>query len=485
MGTATGDLDHDGCWEIVTTNFRSEDNGIFTCTATDYEDIGGQDPFTDAYNYSGWGAGFWDLNHDGHEDLLVVNSMTEDSGVVPVDQPILLYENIDGDSFRSIREDVGDDIQDTWVSRGAAWADYDNDGDLDVQVSEGGEAPTHLFRADGTGGTFLSLDLASSSPDVNRDAIGATVTVDADGVPTQHREKVAGSSFMSSSDPRIHVGLLEAESADVTVEWPDGATETFTDLRANTFWRLTQGEPEPDAVRQLPIVRLDGPSTGSYKDPLTFTAEVLPAPDRSITDIAWEIEGETVGQGDTLVHEFADVGTFVVRATATDSEGFSATQATTVHITDQLNAQVLFEKEIYLPTDNVTGTVEVSFSDKSPVQGADVAVTLTRSSGNPAVDDAVRMMPQFMQDALGYETRSFEGTTDEEGQITFHVPENFQSPSPQASFAVHHPGAYEATADGGARGSTFETATGGYDVIASAPSGVGETGTAETDVRNG
>ena len=465
MGTAVGDFDHDGKLDIVTTNYVGQTNGIFQAAGDDYVDIGADAPFDDADPYSGWGTAWVDLHNDGHPDLVVANGLTEDYGVQEVRHPLLAYENLDGaGGWRSVRADLGADFQRELVARGAAFADYDNDGDVDVLVTEAGEAPTHLLRSDRGGGNFLTLDLRSLQPGVNRDAVGARVWVRAAGLDDQMRDKTAGDSYLGSSDPRLHFGLGTAEAADVEVRWPDGARQTWQGLPANAFLRLTQGEAQAEVLRALPLVRLGGPAEVQRLAPAAFAADVALPGGATLAGIAWDLGDGATASGPTASHAFGDVGEYVVRATASDTDGRAKTQAMRVRVWDRLAAQVQIDAPVFTPLEQPRGTVWVRFEDGTPVRNAEVTVVVARSSGHALVDAALEAGPFFLREVLGFVPFEFRGATGADGAFRFTVPHNLESPVAFLELEASHPGSYTATATGGARGSVFEAASATYEV---------------------
>jgi enediyne biosynthesis protein E4 len=464
MGAASGDIDHDGRWDLLNTNYVNEHNGFYRASGDDYADMSADDPFQDSLPWSGWAVHFFDMNNDGHQDIMVVNGMTEDIGIIPLDEPLLLFENRGDATFQIARDDVGADFREEFAGRGGAWADYDNDGDVDVIVMEAGENPAHLFRADRVGGNFLDLDLVGSAPGVTRDAVGARVRVDAPGMAPQFFEKQLGTGFLSSSDPRIHVGIGSAEQASVTITWPDGSVQAHAGLRANAFYRATQGQASPEVVRELPILRLSGPGQAQRLDPVTLTAQAELPGGATLVSVEWVFGDGGTAQGEQVTHGFTDVGTFVVSATATDSLGRQRTQAILVHVTDTLQAQVLPQHAVFLPTNQPVVDVHVRFSDGAPVRDAEVRLRAEYATGIAPLDQAIGMMPRFVRDLVGYVVLEMDGRTDASGKVTFTLPYTFPRPSPLAPVEFNHPGLYTATATGGARGSVFAPAQGAYTV---------------------
>lgn len=468
MGTAVADFDQDARHDLVTTNFISQTNGIYQSIGDGYWDIGANPPFDDADPYSGWAAHWFDMDNDGLLDLMVFNGMTSDEGVVEPKQPVLAYRNIDASgAFESTRGIMGPDIDGAWVARGGAWADYDNDGAVDFLLAETGEAPTHLFNAYGVGNRFINVDVRSFEPGVTRDAVGARVTVSAPGLSAQMQEKVAGTGYMSSSDPRLHFGLGEEPTADVTVQWPGGGEETFTDLRPNTFVRITQNEGL-EVLRVLPLVDLQGPEDPVQRmDSVVFEVDAEPDEARTIIGYEWHFgSGEPVPGGPVETHAFDDVGLFTVRVTVTDSEGDRRSAWTQIVVEDDLQAEIVMDKDTFFLDEDPTGKVSVSFSDGDPVDDALVMILIERTTGVAELDELMGNLPVALKQLLGWVPIEIEGRTGPDGEFSFVVPENVEQlvgavPNPND----HHPGLYRLIATGGARGSDFNATETVYGVV--------------------
>jgi hypothetical protein len=387
---------------------------------------------------------------------MVVNGMTEYDRLDPLfslAHPLLLYENGDDGSFQEVNDDTGSPLARSYVGRGGAWADYDSDGDVDIVVGEAGEAPTHLFRSDAAPGNFLTLDLRGSAAGMNRDALGAKVTVrnGPAGLQDQFQEKVAGSGFLGSSDPRLHFGLGAARAADVEVRWPDGSTHRWPGLRANTFYRVVQGL-EPEALRTLPFVAITAPAQAQRATPVTFRAQAE-ALGAGIASVAWEFGDGGTALGTEVTHVFDDFTQFTVRATATDTLGRAKTTGHGITITETLLATVAFDRPAFLPVENATGNVTVRDPRGAAVPFVGLSLQVDYGSGEPALDAAAEQLPRAVRTALGYTTRWVNGTTDAQGQLSFAVPRNLQSPMPLLPLGLNQPGLYTMHVTGGARGS--------------------------------
>jgi enediyne biosynthesis protein E4 len=247
MGIALGDYLHAGRLSLFVTNFSEEYNTLYRnegkLTFTDVSYASGT--ASSSLPYVGWGAGFFDLDNDGWLDLLVVNGHvypqvdTRDIGT-KYRQPKLLYINKRDGTFREASRDVGPALSVPRVSRGAAFGDLDNDGDIDVVVGDL-DAPPMILRNDGGNrNNWITLELRGARG--NRLALGARVKVVA-GKFAQVDEVRSGGSYLSQNDLRLHFGLGKAERVDrVEIRWPSGKTETLQNLAARSFYSVKEGE---------------------------------------------------------------------------------------------------------------------------------------------------------------------------------------------------------------------------------------------------
>ncbi|MCA1813478.1 MAG: FG-GAP-like repeat-containing protein, partial [Halobacteriales archaeon] len=456
MGSAAADLDLDGRMDLVTTNFIREMNGVFLAQAGGgWFDIGSEDPFRGAEGLSGWATQAVDVHNDGQPDLMVLDGDLWDATT-----PVLAYEGIPGAGWQDMADDIGFPFDTQFTARGGAWGDYDNDGDTDVLVLQAGEKHAALLRSDAAGGNFLTLYLVGTGAS-NRDAVGARVTVHAAGLADQVLERQAGAGFLGSNDPRLHAGLADAERADVTVRWPDGTLESHARLRANTFYRLTEGSP-PQVLRALPLLRVDAAAAAQRLADVAFAAS--DADGSGFAQVAWDFGDGAQASGGVASHAFGDVGPAFVRARATDAGGLAATHTHRVLVQDALQAEVALDAaRLLLPTERATGNVTVRFSDGAPVHDADVALAITYTTGIAPLDALMPQLPKAVRDALGFTTVEFGGATDAAGRYAFTAPWARQ-PTGLVALGLNQPGHYLVRAHGGARGSVFPDVDTTFDV---------------------
>ena len=245
MGVDAGDYNGDGLPDLVVTNFSHDYNTLY--------ENGPPGVFTDrsyatgvastAGPYLGWGVKFVDLDNDGRLDIFIANGHVypevDKHGLgTRYQQRKQVFVN-EGARFRHASAEIGGGLQVETSSRGAAFGDYDNDGDMDVLVINMNERPT-LLRNDTTSANhWITLRLVGNKS--NRDAIGARVRIDA-GKRRQTTFVRGDGSYMSHSDTRAHFGLAEATRVDrVEIRWPSGAVETATGLTADRFYVAREG----------------------------------------------------------------------------------------------------------------------------------------------------------------------------------------------------------------------------------------------------
>jgi enediyne biosynthesis protein E4 len=245
MGVAVGDYDRDGRVDIFKTNFAGDTSTLYANTGT-----GLCDDRTFAAGigrntrWLGWGVAFVDFDLDGLLDLFLVNGhvypeVDQVKTEAGYRQPKVVYRNRGDGRFDDVSARLGPPVTVPRASRGAAFADFDNDGDVDVVVNNMHDVP-ELYRLDrAEPGSWLMLRLRGTQS--NRSAIGARVRIVTGGT-TQVTEVRGGGSYFSQNDLRVHAGLAGAAKADrVVVRWPNGREETWRDVEANRIVTLTEG----------------------------------------------------------------------------------------------------------------------------------------------------------------------------------------------------------------------------------------------------
>ena len=244
MGVTVGDIQGDGFLDIFVTNFaedysvlyRGDGRGFFE----DVSEIAGVAGPT--FKPLSWGAAFADLDCDGDEDLVVVNGHIypqvdrhPEFGLTYAEKSLLL-ENDGQGRFQDVSAGAGPGFQTARPGRGLAVGDYDNDGDLDLLISNLDAPPTLLRNDTPRRGSFLTVTL--EVPPGRGTAIGARVIASAGG-RTLIRDLASGESYLSVHDQRLHFGLGSALKVDrLEVRWPDGSRQVLTDVPANQFIRI-------------------------------------------------------------------------------------------------------------------------------------------------------------------------------------------------------------------------------------------------------
>ena len=247
MGVAVGDYDGNGFPDIFVTNFAQDTNTLYQnlgdmifYDATAASGIG-----STSFPYIGWGTGFADLDNDGLEDIFVVNGhIYPNIDSLDVRQRYRqrkeVYRNLGGGRFEEIGLDIGGDLVREQSARGAAFGDFDNDGDIDVAVINM-DGPPSLYRNDG-GNRNGWITLRLEGTESNRDAIGTRVELEAGG-RTQFGEIQSGSSHLSHDDMRLHFGLGMADRADrIVIRWPSGNVEEREGIEAGRFVTIREGD---------------------------------------------------------------------------------------------------------------------------------------------------------------------------------------------------------------------------------------------------
>jgi len=246
MGVGVADYDCDGSLDIFKTNFADD-----TCNL--YHN-NGDGSFTDVTFASGvginngyvaWGCAFLDYDNDGWADIMQINGHVypeiEGHAVGQTyKNPRLVYRNMGNGTFKDVSAQMGPGITEHFSSRGAAFGDYDNDGDMDALILNLGELPSLLRNEGGNAQNWIKLKLVGTI--CNRTAIGARVRV-VTGKHAQMDEVHSGGSVMSQSDLRLHFGVGKAPLIDlIEVKWPTTQRiERFTKIAPNQILTIREG----------------------------------------------------------------------------------------------------------------------------------------------------------------------------------------------------------------------------------------------------
>jgi hypothetical protein len=245
MGVDAGDYNGDGLPDLVVTNFSHDYNTLY--------EQGPPGVFTDrsyaagvavtAGPYLGWGVKLVDLDNDGRSDLFIANGHVypdvDGRGLgTSYKQRKQVFMN-EGRRFRDATTSIGGGLLVERASRGAAFGDIDNDGDIDVLVVNMNDRPTLLRNDTLKGNHWLTLRLIGGPS--NRDALGARVTIEAGG-RRQVFEVRSDGSYLSHSDTRVHAGLgAAARAARVEIKWPSGRIESAASGASDRFYVAREG----------------------------------------------------------------------------------------------------------------------------------------------------------------------------------------------------------------------------------------------------
>ena len=261
MGVDAGDFDGDGDDDLFMTHLTRETNTLYVNDGLGlFEDrtatIGLGAP---SLAYTGFGTAWLDFDNDGWLDLLAVNGAVQASHQrfamrgrgssaragepLPLDQPNQLFRNLGNGRFDDVTGRAGAVFELSEVSRGAAFGDVDNDGDVDVLVANNDGRARLLINEVGHRNRWIGLRLVGGPG--RRDMPGARVGVFRDDGPPLWRRARADGSYASANDPRVLVGLGQAAAVRrVRVVWPSGREEDWTDLAVDRWLTLEQGSGE-------------------------------------------------------------------------------------------------------------------------------------------------------------------------------------------------------------------------------------------------
>src|SRR5215510_10414225 len=247
MGTEFADLDGDGWLDLFVTNFSEELNALFHNRGDlTFEEVTERAGLGSGFLPLGFGTKLFDFDNDGDVDIYVTNGHVIDNVQrynprLSYMQTDLLYAN-DGGRFRDVSAESGPAFQIKHVGRGAATGDFDNDGDLDIIVSNCGQPPM-LMRNDG-GNRNHWIAVKARGRESNSFGVGARVKVEAGG-KTQIKEIYSAGSYLSGSDLRLHFGLGgERKIKQVEILWPSGKKQILNDVAADQVLSLDEAQAQ-------------------------------------------------------------------------------------------------------------------------------------------------------------------------------------------------------------------------------------------------
>jgi hypothetical protein len=254
MGVDMGDFDRDGKLDFAITDYADQPKGLYLNQ--------GERGFTEltysariaqsSLSYVSWGTGFADFDNDGLPDLVIASGhVYPDVDTIPngvkYREPLLLYRNKGDRTFDEIAGPAGLNDGALQSRRGVAFGDINNDGNIDMVIFNVG-APPSLFINDTKNSNHRVLFKLIGTKS-NRGAVGARITVTS-ASRTQIEEVKAGSSYISTSDPRLHFGLAaDTVMSRVEIRWPNGGVETLQNVSGDAIYTIVEGQGIKSSVK--------------------------------------------------------------------------------------------------------------------------------------------------------------------------------------------------------------------------------------------
>ncbi|HKW18604.1 MAG TPA: CRTAC1 family protein [Terriglobales bacterium] len=244
MGVAIGDFDVDGRLDVLKTHFAEDTAALYRNAGhLNFEDVTMPSGLGVETRYVGWGDGIVDLDNDGMPELFWATGSTfpeleRSHPEFPHKTPRILFRNLGNGRFEELLDLAGPAIAEAHASRGVAFGDFDNDGDLDILIMNMNEPPS-LLRNDLSGkGHWVKVKLVGTRS--NRSGIGAVVTATYDG-RRQAQAVLASSSYLSCNDRRLHFGLGAASTVDLEIAWPSGTREQVKGVHVDHLITVKEG----------------------------------------------------------------------------------------------------------------------------------------------------------------------------------------------------------------------------------------------------
>jgi hypothetical protein len=244
MGLGIGDFGLDGTLGLLKTHFTEDTPALYRNDGKgNFQDMTLRAGLGVETRYVSWGNGIQDFDNDGWPDIFWVTGsvypeVEKTHPEYAFRTPRVLFRNLGQGQFEELIDLAGPAISELHASRGVAFGDFDNDGDVDILIMNIDEPPS-LLRNDVTGNNHW-LKVLLKGTKSNRSAIGATVIASYGG-KRQAQAVVAQSGYLSVNDRRLHFGLGESESADLTIAWPSGTRESYAHLAADRLYTIKEG----------------------------------------------------------------------------------------------------------------------------------------------------------------------------------------------------------------------------------------------------
>jgi hypothetical protein len=249
MCISLGDFDNDGWLDLYISDFQKNSDHVWRNSGKGYfDEVSDEMGITLATkDVLSFGGGFVDYDNDGWLDIFIGNGhvypeIEQVSTDTLYKQHNSLFHNDAHGKFTDVTIPGGLTAVPPRAARGVAFADFDNDGYVDVLVANNGDPPTLLHNNALHKNHFVNFKLVGTKS--NRDAMGARIKITAGGI-NQIREIAGGGSYLSQSDLRANFGLADATIiSTVEVTWPSGAHQTFQNVPADRFYQITEGRPQ-------------------------------------------------------------------------------------------------------------------------------------------------------------------------------------------------------------------------------------------------
>lgn len=244
MGLGIGDFNADGYLDVLKTHFSDDTPALYQNNGKGFfRDVTIRSGLGVETRYVSWGAGIIDLDNDGLPDLFFTTGMVYPEveaklPAYPYKSPNILFRNLDGNKFEELLDQAGPGIAEQHSSRGVAFGDFDNDGDIDILIINLNEPPSLLRNDLTTDRHWLKVLLVGVTS--NRSAIGAQV-VAVYGGRRQAQAVLAQSSYLSVNDRRLHFGLGAVTSADLEIRWPSGREEKIAKVAGDQLVVIREG----------------------------------------------------------------------------------------------------------------------------------------------------------------------------------------------------------------------------------------------------